>query len=133
MLSLNTATALKNAGLKWSPLLHDAFIVPDVGLDERTFVLTEMMAEVSVLKGWPAITFHGVVEWALDYVLQTEVVWIPREDQLRTLIEEQVSEVQLTAKTGTYTCQFEYQDTAQSFTAASAVEAYAAGLLFLLG
>lgn len=132
MLSLQTAAALKNAGLKWEPKLLDTFIVPDVGLDERIFVLTDLMAEVSILKGWPAITFHGVVEWALDYVLQTEVVWIPREDQLRTLVEDKTSKINLISQDGSYTCTIKRGSLEQVFKADSAAEAYAAGLLFLL-
>ncbi len=132
MLSLKTAAALKNAGLEWKPELLDTFIVPDVGLDERVFVLTDMMAEVSVLKGWPAITFHGVVEWALDYVLQTEVVWVPREDQLRTLVESKASKVHLLSQEGSYTCTVKRGSLEHLFKADSAAEAYAAGLLFVL-
>lgn len=131
MLSLETAQALKNAGLKWEPQLHDTFLVPEAGLDERRFILTDMMTEMTVLKGWPAITFHGVVEWALDYVLQTETVWVPREDQLRLLIEAQVAQLQLTAVDG-YRCTIWWQDAEYTFTAADASEAYAVALLFLL-
>jgi hypothetical protein len=30
--------------------------------------------------------FNGTTEWALDSIEQEEVVWLPREDQLRTLL-----------------------------------------------
>jgi hypothetical protein len=30
--------------------------------------------------------FNGTTEWALDSIEQDEVVWLPREDQLRTLL-----------------------------------------------
>lgn len=131
MLSLETAQALKNAGLQWEPQLHDTFLIPEAGLDERRFILTDMMSEMTVLKGWPAITFHGVVEWALDYVLQTETVWVPREDQLRSLVEAQVDQLQLTAADN-YRCTIWWQDEEHIFTAADASEAYAIALLFLL-
>jgi hypothetical protein len=30
--------------------------------------------------------FNGTTEWALDSIPQDEVVWLPREDQLRTML-----------------------------------------------
>jgi hypothetical protein len=32
--------------------------------------------------------FNGTVEWALDSIAQSEVVWLPREDQLRDALGE---------------------------------------------
>jgi len=38
---------------------------------------------VSDLPTGPEMRFNGTVEWALDSIGQHEVVWLPREDQLR--------------------------------------------------
>lgn len=131
MISLKTAQTLKNAGLTWEPTLYDFFAIPDVDMDDRKFVISDMMAEITILKGWPAITFNGVVEWSLDYILQMEVVWLPREDQLRSLIEARSSTLKLHIE-NEYTCTVEWDGEQHAFTAGSAPDAYAAALVFLL-
>jgi len=35
------------------------------------------------------IAFNGTVEWALDSILQREVIWLPSEGQLRELLGRQ--------------------------------------------
>lgn len=131
MISMNTALQLKTAGLEWQPAIHDFFAIPDVDMDDKVFVLADMMAEMTVLKGWPAITFNGVVEWALDYVLQMDVVWLPREDQLRTALESYSSLIELKIENG-YSCTVEWDGGLQIFTAGTAADAYAAALIFFL-
>ncbi|MCB0028074.1 MAG: hypothetical protein KDE28_09225, partial [Anaerolineales bacterium] len=83
MIALELATQLKEAGLEWQPALHDFFSVPFPDLEHRVFVLSDMTINQEVLRGWPALTFSGAMEWALDYVLTMEVVWLPTEAQLR--------------------------------------------------
>lgn len=131
MISIPTALQLQQAGLTWHTAAHDFFAIPNTDLDERVFVITDMMAELTVLKGWPAITFNGAVEWALDYILQMEAVWLPREDQLRTAVAERTAAFHLEYQ-GQYECTVIHHDTPHTFTAATAEEAYAAALLFLL-
>lgn len=132
MISLETAVALQQAGLAWKPTLHDFFAVPHVDMDERVFVLTDMVAELTILKGWPAITFNGAVEWSLDYILQIDAVWLPREDQLRSAVAMRTPFQLRVTPTG-YACVIPVQGVEQSFGATMAEEAYAAVLLFLLG
>ena len=45
-----------------------------------------MSVEVSDLPSGPEMRFNGTVEWALDSIGQHEVVWLPREDQLRAAL-----------------------------------------------
>jgi hypothetical protein len=77
------AETLAAAGLVWEPTSGDRFLVPDRDLDEEVFVVSGMSVEVSDLPTGPEMRFNGTVEWALDSIGQHEVVWLPREDQLR--------------------------------------------------
>ena len=138
MISLATALKLKEIGLVWKPTLHDFFAIPDVGLDDRIFVLSDMTVGVEVLHGFPAITFNGAVEWSLDFVYQYDVVWIPKEEQLRQLVYQQLALVgkpifQLAYTGKAYTCTIQHQGRPQMFAAKSGDESYARALLHLLG
>lgn len=137
MISMQLARELKEAGLVWQTAIHDFFTVPVSGLEDRVFVLTDMMAYTELIRGWPVVAFHGTAEWALDYIYTSEVVWIPTEEQLR---EELVSRLlaaadgrlrlELTAEG--YTCTIQADTEPLSFGAASGAEAYAGALLHLL-
>ena len=131
MLSLPTAVALHQAGLTWQPTLYDFFAIPHSEMDDRIFVLTDMMAELTVLKGWPAITFNGAVEWSLDYILQIDAVWLPREDQLRTAVAALTPFHLRPTAEGGYACAIPHQGREKLFHAPTAEEAYAAVWLFL--
>lgn len=99
MLSLTTARQLRRAGLTWEPHEGDRFVVPDRGMDEDVFLVSEMVVEVH--DEGPAggfVAFNGTTEWALDAILQREVVWIPREDQLRQLLGETFVRLERTAE-----------------------------------
>ncbi len=87
VIGLELAHRIKAAGIRWEPAAGDHFHVPDRDLDETVFVVSDMVVEVLEL---PSRTryfgFNGTTEWALDSIEQDEVVWLPREDQLRTLL-----------------------------------------------
>jgi len=83
MISLHLARSLKQAGLIWQAGVNDFFAIPDRGMDDRVFVIADLLANLDIFRGWPVVTFHGSAEWALDYILTTEVVWLPSEEQLR--------------------------------------------------
>ncbi len=137
MLSLAIARKLKKAGLQWTPGLHDFFAVPDRDLDDRVFVISDMFANVAMLRGHLAMTFHGTVEWALDHVLLSELVWLPREGQLRQELERRLSirqepGVRFSSAPDGYVCEFRWRDQWLRFEAPDASEAYAAALLHVL-
>lgn len=144
MLSIQTARALRQAGLMWEPVEFDFFAVPDRGLDERVFVINEMPAAVALLHGEPIMTFAGATEWALDYVHAGEVLWLPTEAQLREQVAARLAAgpggavaggaVALTLRVTAGGCRCEIVLDGQSlgFQAAEASEAYAAALLHLL-
>lgn len=134
MISLATARRLKQAGLTWHPALNDFFALPDRGLDDRIFVIAEMPAGVAEMQGQAVFTFHGAAEWALDYIVTTDAVWLPGENQLRLALEARLPEphLTLTVTPDGYTCTLSAAGATQSFAASSAEEAYAAALLSLI-
>jgi hypothetical protein len=87
VLPLQLALALRAAGVRWDPRPGDTFMVPDRDLDEHVFVLSDMVVQtLQPPDGPPILAFNGTTEWALDSLEAHEAVWVPREDQLRTLL-----------------------------------------------
>ena len=108
-----------------------------VDLTIAFFVISDMMANLELLKGWPIVAFHGAVEWALDYILTTEVVWMPTEEQLRQELEEILlgePEVvlQLSWQPQGYNCDARFRGELLSFAAETASDAYGLALLHIL-
>jgi len=137
MISLETARRLKDAGLRWQPALHDFFAIPERSMDERVFVIGDLLATVEVIQGRRVVAFQGASEWALDNLAVSEVIWLPREDQVRALLESALlekgrAETRLDGGLNGYTCTILIDGEAHTFHASQAVEAYAAALLFLL-
>ena len=137
MITVETARKLKEAGLTWEPSKGDQFMVPEDGMDEQVFVLSDMAVLVESLKGHPAVTFHGTPEWASDYVFVVDTLWLPNESQLRLQLQRRLAEAgapvfDLLYADGTYTCRFENLGQGLAFRADDAAEAYACALLHLL-
>ncbi|MGC9522549.1 MAG: pilus assembly protein CpaE [Anaerolineae bacterium] len=137
MISLETARELKGAGLTWKPKERDAFVIPDRDLDDNIFVITNMAIQVRKLKGFPAVMFQGAFEWALDYIWLSEVVWLPRESQLREQIANRLGaystpSLRLTSTQGAYVCEIAHRQRYHTFAGADASAAYAQALLYLL-
>lgn len=137
LISLSQAVSLKEAGLVWRANLYDFFSIPDRGLDDRVFVIADVMATLDVFRGWPVVTFHGTAEWASDYVFSHEVVWIPTEGQLRQelgalLDKEAANGLTLRQLAAEYTCEIQLYGTSYTFSGATAAAAYADALLYLL-
>ena len=137
MITLDLAMQLKEAGLTWHPALLDFFGLPDRQMDERIFVISDMLVTVDLLQGMQIVSFQGASEWALDYLVTTDVVWLPTEEQLRKALEAALlstgrPELRLTSTLTGCRLDFAYGDGLRTFEADSASEAYAAGLLYLL-
>lgn len=86
MIGLELARTLQDAGLTWTPSPGDHFVIPDRGLDERVFVISTMVVETIDTASGRVLAFNGTTEWALDSIEVDEVVWLPREDQLRDVL-----------------------------------------------
>ena len=137
MLSLSTARRLKAAGLAWTPGLHDFFAIPDRGLDDRVFVISDVSVDIELLRDQSIVTFNGTSEWALDYEVMSEVVWVPTEEQLRQQLEQRLangasSALKLIHAPDGYWCQILSKGKALAFLGADASEAYAEALLHIL-
>ncbi|HSM58576.1 MAG TPA: hypothetical protein VK879_20650 [Candidatus Sulfomarinibacteraceae bacterium] len=132
MLTLALAIQLKKAGLEWQPSLHDTFAIPERGLDERRFVLTEVMTYIELFHGSPVVTFHGTAEWALDFILQTEAVWIPSETQLRELLLAYGDNLVLRQTVDGFECQLESDGESLAFRGSNVCDVYGSALLQLL-
>jgi hypothetical protein len=98
MIGLTLAKKLRAAGLAWNPQPGDRFVVPDRGMDDEVFVVSNMVIEVHDAPTGQVIGFNGTTEWALDSLEQRQVVWLPRETQLRELLDQRF--VRLESVTG---------------------------------
>jgi hypothetical protein len=86
VISVDLARRLKNAGVTWCPAAGDQFMIPDRDLDEQVFAVSDMVVEVYELPRGRLLAFNGTTEWALDSIMQADVVWLPSEAQLRTML-----------------------------------------------
>lgn len=87
VITVELATALRDAGLAWDPSPGDRFMIPIHGLDDQVFVISNMTIQTQPLETGTLVRFNGTTEWALDSIAQDEVVWLPHEDQLRRLLD----------------------------------------------
>ncbi|RJK96335.1 pilus assembly protein CpaE [Vallicoccus soli] len=86
MLPVTLAMRLRGAGLQWLPARGDRFVVLAPELEEEVFVLSDMVVEVHEFPTGPVLGFNGTTEWALDSVDTSRALWLPAEDQLRSML-----------------------------------------------
>ena len=72
--------------LHWQPSNGDVFFIPQPEISDSVFLVSDMVVELVTRGGDTRFHFNGTVEWALDSVQVGQVVWLPREDQLRTML-----------------------------------------------
>ena len=130
MITVELATRLKSAGLVWRPASGDRFAIPDRDLDGQVFVVSEMTIETVELPTGPLVRFNGTTEWALDSIAQGEVIWLPHEAQLRTLLGPAFR--RLEALGDGFAVEAAYDGTVERFVDIDAERAYARALLELL-
>lgn len=130
MITLEQARRLRKAGALWVPGAGDRFVVPDREMDEDVFVVSDMTVEVHDYPGGKVIGFNGTTEWALDSIEQREVIWLPREEQLRALLGARF--VRLEAVPEGFAVDLTDGDGTRRYTSTDAEQAYAEALLDLL-
>jgi len=130
MIALELAQGLRAVGLPWNPLPGDRFVVPDRGMDDEVFVISNMVVEVQDAPSGQIIGFNGTTEWALDSLEHRQVVWMPRESQLRELLGDRF--VRLESVTGGFAVVFELDGGEQREVDGDAESAYARALLAVL-
>ena len=86
MLRLDLAQRLRDSGLVWAPEPGDRFVVPERGMDDEVFVVSDLTISVLDLPTGQVLGFNGTTEWALDSLALDQVLWLPREEQLRGLL-----------------------------------------------
>lgn len=128
MIGLELGRRLRTAGVVWRPVDGDQFVVPDRDMDDVVFTVSDMTVEVrEVASVGPLIAFNGTTEWALDSVLQHEVVWLPRESQLRELLGDAF--LSLEHDQGVYRCHVLLASGPAVFASPDAAEAYGLAVL----
>lgn len=131
MLDLTLAQQLKSSGLEWKPTAGDRFVLPVADMEEEVFILSNVIADVHEFRDGAVIGFNGTTEWALDSVEQADVVWFPREDQLRELLG--AAFVRLEQVSGGYAVTATADGREQRFLDIEAERAYARAVLARLG
>ncbi|TCC26433.1 pilus assembly protein CpaE [Kribbella sindirgiensis] len=126
MITMEQAGRLRKAGVLWTPAAGDRFVVPDRDMDDDVFVVSDMTVEVHDYQGSKVIGFNGTTEWALDSIEQREVVWLPREEQLRALLGAYFQSLESTPDGYRVTL------TNSTHTSEDAEQAYAEAVLHLL-
>jgi hypothetical protein len=86
MIETDLARALRTAGLSWSPVSGDRFVIDLPDLVDQKFVLSDLTVDVHDFRGERVLGFNGTVEWALDSVTLDQALWLPHEDQLRAAL-----------------------------------------------
>ena len=134
MISRQLAADLRAAGLTWTPAKGDWFVIPDHGLDELEFVVSDMVVETRRMAlGRQLLAFNGTTEWAMDTLAASEALWLPREDQLRTELGEAFIGLEyLPGETPGYAVSLLVGDTEQRFVDIVVESAYARAVLALL-
>jgi len=135
VISSELALRLKQAGLAWQPVERDFFMMPEHNLDEQVFVVSALPALVQNFHSEMSITFHGSIEWALDYVLLSEAVWLPAETQMRALLSDAIgvdAPLRLDRTAVGYRVQIASDADLLDFDASDAENAYALALLHVL-
>ena len=130
MISVELARELRDAGLDWEPHDGDRFVIPDRGLDHHVFSISEMTVDVRAVPGGRQIAFNGAVEWALDAIMEYEVIWLPSEAQLRERLGLTFRSLERAGST--YRCEIAAGSTVEVHEAPSAAHAYGRALLAVI-
>jgi hypothetical protein len=116
--------------LDWEPANGDWFFIPKPEISDSAFLVSDMVVELIVRDGASRFHFNGTVEWALDSVESDDVVWLPREDQLRELLGDYF--LSLDASPGGFVVTVSGPGRAHhTEPAAEAADAYAHALLYV--
>ena len=130
------ARELAQAGLVWAPAQGDRFVIDRDGLMDQTWVLSDMVVELHDHPAGQLLGFNGTTEWALDSVDANQALWLPAEDQLRTLLGPAFRRLERLGHPGAPEAGFRVQllidDEPLTFSAADPATAYGRALLHTL-
>ena len=86
MISHDLARSLALSGLVWHPAAGDRFSIQAEELEDIVFTVSDVTIEVHTYTDETILRFNGTTEWALDSVSIDQTLWLPSEEQLRTLL-----------------------------------------------
>jgi hypothetical protein len=86
MISIELAWQLAAAGVRWHPRSGDRFTILQPELTGDVFTISDMMVEAHEFPTGTVLGFNGTTEWAMDSVAKDDALWLPGEDQLRTML-----------------------------------------------
>ncbi|HEY2878066.1 pilus assembly protein CpaE [Nocardioides sp.] len=134
MISRQLASDLRDAGLMWTPVKGDWFVIPDHGLDQLEFVVSDMVIETRrMAMGRQMLAFNGTTEWAMDTLAASDALWLPRENQLREVLGEAFIGLEhIPGETPGYAVSTLIGNTEERFVDVDVEEAYARAALALL-
>ncbi|HSP52303.1 MAG TPA: hypothetical protein VLO00_05340 [Cryobacterium sp.] len=132
MISIDSARALAEAGLRWRPVSGDAFRIERSGFESDVFTVSDMTIEPHEFDTGTILGFNGTTEWALDSLALEDALWLPREDQLRDLLRSTFLSLTRQGEAG-YRVTVELNGAPESFDAADPADAYGFALLRLIG
>jgi hypothetical protein len=130
MISTELASKLRDAGLVWRPADGDQFRIDQPELASDVFTVSTMTIEARHYPTGTILGFNGTTEWALDSVAIEDALWLPREDQLRTLLRSTFRTLRRTD--GGFEVEVELQGTQRVFGSPEPADAYGAALLALI-
>jgi hypothetical protein len=141
MISTALARRLRDAGLAWAPISGDVFqLAPgasaaaDGELEGDLFTVSDMTIEAHLYPTGTVLGFNGTTEWALDSVALDDALWMPREDQLRDLLQGTFRGLERTEGDGavSYAVRTSRAGVRQVFASDDPAEAYGLALLDLI-
>lgn len=131
MISIDSARALAEAGLLWRPASGDAFRIERAGFESDVFTVSDMTIESHEFDTGTILGFNGTTEWALDSLALEDALWLPREDQLRDLLQGTFRSL-TRQDTDSYRVTVDLFGTREFFHAADPADAYGDALLRLI-
>lgn len=132
MITIDCARALQQAGLRWRPVSGDSFRIERPGFDSEVFTVSEMTIEAHEFDTGTILGFNGTTEWALDSLALEDALWLPREDQLRSLLRGTFRSLHRQGE-GRYRVTVHVGAVDEVFEAATAEDAYGTAVLMLIG
>ena len=130
MISFELARRLHDSGLEWLPNEGDRFMIPDRDLEDQVFSISEMTIDTHQEVGGRVILFNGTVEWALDSIMEREVIWLPSETQLRDRLGDAFQSLERTEDG--YRCTVQVGRETRRYVSAVPADAYGMALLEIL-
>jgi len=131
MISTVLARALRDSGLSWHPVVGDAFCIDRLEADGDVYFLSDMTVEAHAFSTGTVLGFNGTTEWALDSVALDDALWLPREEQLRSMLRATFRSLSV-VEGSKFEVTTVFAGVPRSFVAREAVDAYARALLTLI-